>query len=46
MFKKFGGFKGDALLNKSPGNTVPVAIYRGSQQMTLNVTLGELPATG
>ena len=33
-----------ALLAKSPGDTVPVKIYRGSQQMTVNVTLGELQA--
>jgi S1-C subfamily serine protease len=33
-----------ALLTKSPGDTVPVKIYRGSQQMTVNVTLGELQA--
>jgi S1-C subfamily serine protease len=32
------------LLEYKPGTTVPVTIYRGSQQMTLNVTLGELPA--
>jgi S1-C subfamily serine protease len=36
---------GDALLSKSPGDTVAVKIYRGSQQMTVNVTLGELPAS-
>ncbi len=34
----------DALLNKDPGNTVVVHIYRGNQQMTVNVTLGELQA--
>jgi S1-C subfamily serine protease len=34
----------DALLNKDPGNTVAVHIYRGAQQMTINVTLGELQA--
>ena len=34
----------DALLNKDPGNTVAVHIYRGTQQMTMNVTLGELQA--
>src|SRR5229473_5993033 len=33
---------GDALLNKNPGDTVAVHIYRGSQQMTINVKLGEL----
>ncbi len=36
---------GDALLSKSPGDTGAVKIYRGSQQMTVNVTLGELPAS-
>ena len=36
---------GDALLSKSPGDTVAVRIYRGSQQMTVNVTLGELSAS-
>ena len=36
---------GDALLSKSPGDTVAVTINRGGQQMTLNVTLGELPAS-
>ncbi len=35
---------GDALLSKSPGDTVAVTINRGSQQMTVNVTLSELPA--
>ena len=35
---------GDALLSKSPGDTVAVTINRGGQQMTVNVTLGELPA--
>jgi S1-C subfamily serine protease len=34
----------DALLNKDPGSTVAVHIYRGNQQMTMNVTLGELKA--
>jgi S1-C subfamily serine protease len=33
-----------ALLAESPGDTVPVKIYRGNQQMTINVTLGELQA--
>ncbi|HEY5005037.1 MAG TPA: trypsin-like peptidase domain-containing protein [Ktedonobacteraceae bacterium] len=33
-----------ALLTRSPGETVPVKIYRGSQQLTINVTLGELQA--
>jgi S1-C subfamily serine protease len=32
------------LLEYKPGTTVPVTIYRGSQQMILHVTLGELPA--
>ncbi len=36
---------GDALLSKSPGDTVAVKVYRGSQQMTVNVKLGELPAS-
>jgi S1-C subfamily serine protease len=36
---------GDALLSKSPGDSVAVKIYRGSQPMTVNVTLGELPAS-
>jgi S1-C subfamily serine protease len=35
---------GDALLSKSPGDTVAVTINRGGQQMTVNVTLGELSA--
>ena len=33
---------GSALLSKNPGDTVAVHIYRGSQQMTINVRLGEL----
>jgi S1-C subfamily serine protease len=33
---------GDALISKSPGDTVSVKIYRGNQQMTVSVTLGEL----
>lgn len=32
----------DALVSKNPGDSVPVKIYRGSQQTTINVTLGEL----
>jgi S1-C subfamily serine protease len=36
---------GDVLLSKSTGDTVAVTFYRGSQQMTVNVTLGELPAS-
>jgi len=35
---------GDDLLSKSPGDTVAVTINRGGQQMTVNVTLGGLPA--
>lgn len=35
---------GDALVNKNPGDTVAVHIYRGSQQLTINVQLGELQA--
>lgn len=34
----------DILVNKNPGDTVSVKIYRGSQQMTINVKLGELQA--
>jgi S1-C subfamily serine protease len=34
----------DILVNKNPGETVAVKIYRGNQQMTINVTLGELQA--
>ncbi|MGZ3617545.1 MAG: PDZ domain-containing protein, partial [Ktedonobacteraceae bacterium] len=34
----------EALANHNPGDTVAVQIYRGSQQMTMNVTLGELQA--
>jgi S1-C subfamily serine protease len=34
-----------ALLQHKPGDTVAVKIYRGSQQLTINVTLGELPAS-
>jgi len=33
-----------ALVNKNPGDKVAVGVYRGSQQLTVNVTLGELPA--
>ena len=36
---------GDVLLSKSPGDTVAVTINRGGQQMTVNVTLGELSAS-
>ena len=35
----------DFLLSKNPGDTVAVTINRGGQQMTVNVTLGEAPAT-
>jgi S1-C subfamily serine protease len=35
---------GGALANHNPGDTVAVHIYRGSQQMTINVKLGELQA--
>jgi S1-C subfamily serine protease len=34
----------DALLSQKPGDTVPVQVYRGNQQLTINVKLGELPA--
>jgi len=36
----------DALLSKSPGEKVTVKAYRGSQQLTFNVTLGELQSNG
>ncbi|HKF38124.1 MAG TPA: trypsin-like peptidase domain-containing protein [Ktedonobacteraceae bacterium] len=36
----------DILVNSSPGQTAALKVYRGSQQLTLNVTLGELPAGG
>ncbi len=32
----------DALISKNPGDTVSVKVYRGNQQLTVNVTLGEL----
>ncbi|GCF10504.1 S1C family serine protease [Dictyobacter arantiisoli] len=32
----------DALISKNPGDKVTVKIYRGNQQMTFSVTLGEL----
>jgi S1-C subfamily serine protease len=35
---------GDALTAYNPGQTVAVHIYRGSQQLIINVTLGELQA--
>jgi S1-C subfamily serine protease len=34
-----------ALMTKSPGDTVSVKLYRGSQQMSINVTLSELQAS-
>lgn len=34
----------DILVNESPGQTVAVTVYRGNQQVTINVQLGELPA--
>jgi S1-C subfamily serine protease len=34
----------DALANKNPGDSVTVKIVRGNQQLTVNVTLGELQA--
>ncbi|WP_081838879.1 S1C family serine protease [Thermogemmatispora carboxidivorans] len=34
----------DILVNKSPGQTARVTVYRGNQQLTINVTLGELQA--
>jgi S1-C subfamily serine protease len=36
----------DALATTNPGETVAVHIYRGSQQLTINVKLGELQAGG
>jgi S1-C subfamily serine protease len=35
---------GDVLVNKNPGDKVSVKIYRGNQQLTITVTLGELQA--
>ncbi len=35
---------GDALAGKNPGDTVSITIMRGSQQLTINATLGELQA--
>jgi S1-C subfamily serine protease len=35
---------GDALISYSPGQTVAVKVVRGNQQLTVNVTLGELQA--
>ena len=37
---------GDALASQSPGDTVTVKAYRGNQQMTFNVKLGELQVAG
>lgn len=34
-----------ALLRHKPGDTVAVKVYRGSQQLSVNVTLGELPVS-
>jgi S1-C subfamily serine protease len=34
----------DALLSKNPGDTVSVQVYRGNQQLTVKVKLGELSA--
>jgi len=34
-----------ALLSESPGASVSVKVYRGSQQITVNVNLGELSAS-
>lgn len=36
----------NALLSKIPGETVTVKAYRGNQQLTFNVTLGELQSNG
>ncbi len=33
---------GNVLLNKKPGERVSVQVYRGTQQLTVNVKLGEL----
>jgi S1-C subfamily serine protease len=35
---------GDALATKNPGDTAAVKVVRGNQQLTINVTLGELQA--
>ena len=34
----------DLLATKNPGDNVSVKVYRGNQQLTVNVTLGELQA--
>jgi S1-C subfamily serine protease len=39
-----GGLQ-DALIAKNPGDTVSVKVYRGNQQLTVTVTLGELQAS-
>jgi S1-C subfamily serine protease len=36
---------GDALLSKNPGDLVSVKVYRGNQQLTVSVKLGELQAS-
>ena len=36
----------DALLSKNQGDTVALMVYRGNQQMTVNVKLGEQEAGG
>lgn len=36
---------GDVLATKAPGNKVSVSVYRDNQQLTFNVTLGELQAS-
>jgi serine protease DegQ len=36
---------GDVLLGKNPGDTAAVMINSGGQLMTVNVTLGEQPAS-
>jgi S1-C subfamily serine protease len=36
----------DVLANKNPGDKVTVKVYRGNQQLTVNVTLGELQSGG
>jgi S1-C subfamily serine protease len=35
----------DVLATKAPGDKVSVRVYRGNQQLTFNVTLGELQAS-
>jgi S1-C subfamily serine protease len=35
---------GDVLATKTPGDKISIGIYRGNQQLTFNVTLGELQA--